>query len=428
MFNLTEERFGVIADDVTGASDTGIQFLKHGFKTIVLYDVTQIRQHSIKDATVIVANTKSRGSPPNVAYRKVREAVKKFKVAKVGLIYKKMDSTLRGNIGVELDAIMNESGINLSIVAPAYPRYGRITVDGMHLINQIPVAKTEFSQDPVTPVTLSHIPTLLRTQMIRKVGHIPQSTVLDGRSSLEKAVHNKWKEGTEVIVIDATTERDLETIAQVSLALNALPCGSAGLANALAKHLHRGDKPQIFVVSGSVSETTMRQINNAKCVLNSCVVDLDTIKVLKDDDNNERETVRVINELNSALCEGKEVILRTTKSKDDVTQTQNYGTKLGLNELEVSKRLTSTIGNIVKRVLQRHHIMSLVLIGGDTALSVMNRIGAIGAQMIQELLPGIPVCRVIGGPFDRLTVVTKAGGFGSDDALIEIIKFLKGDV
>jgi len=426
MLNLTEERFGVVADDLTGASDVGIQFMKHGFETIVLYDVKHILQRIIKGANVIVANTESRASPPNIAYRKVREAVKRFKTAKVRLVYKKIDSTLRGNIGPELDAIMKESGIRLSIVAPAYPLYGRITVGGYHLVNQIPVGKTEFSQDPVAPVTISHTPTLLQTQMTRKVGHISLSTVLDGRKFLEKAIHEKCKEGDEVIVIDATTESDLETIAQVSIDLNALPCGSAGLANALAKHLRLRDETQILVASGSVSETTMKQIMRAKHVLNSCVVDLVAIKILKDDAKNEGEILRVIKEIKRALSEGKDVILRTAKSKDHVTETQKHGKNIGLNEIEMSKRVTSTIGKIVERVAQSSQVIGLVLIGGDTAISVMERIGALGARMTRELLPGIPVCSLIGGKFEELTVVTKAGGFGGDDALIEIIKFLKG--
>jgi len=426
MVDSPEGRLGVIADDITGANDAGVQFMKRGLETIVLLEAASLLPKTVKEGNVIVVDTESRFSPPDIAYQRVRDVVKILNEASVRVVYKKIDSTLRGNIGSELEAIMEEAGFSLSIVAPAFPSNLRITVGGIQLVNHVPVEKTEFSQDPSTPVKISHVPSLMQTQMKRKVGHVALPTVLEGRKSLEKAVREKYDDGNEVIVVDASTDSDLKAIARVSMDLNALPCGSAGLAGAVSDLLGSRGKRSVFVASGSVSEVTMRQITRAEEASKSCVVDMEASAVLKYDGEREKELLRVVRDLKTALSEGKDVILRTAKSKADVEETQRRGRDLGLREFEVGERVSSTLAEIVERIVQSGEVAGLVLTGGDTAARSMRRIGASGVRITGELLPGIPVCSLIGGKCHGLETVTKAGGFGGEDALTEIIRFLKG--
>lgn len=142
MVDSPEGRLGVIADDITGANDVGVQFMKRGLETIVLLEAASLLPTTIKEADVIVVDTESRFSPPDIAYQRVRDVVKTLNEASVRVVYKKIDSTLRGNIGPELEAIMEEAGSRLSIVAPAFPSNLRITVGGIQLVNQVPVEKT----------------------------------------------------------------------------------------------------------------------------------------------------------------------------------------------------------------------------------------------------------------------------------------------
>ena len=115
------KRFGIIADDLTGAMDTGVGFAKIGLDTIVSFG-DRIRQ----PATVVVVSTDSRADDPETAYRKARREASKFP----GLyVYKKIDSTLRGNIGTELRALMDTLGIERSVVCPAFPANKRTVID-----------------------------------------------------------------------------------------------------------------------------------------------------------------------------------------------------------------------------------------------------------------------------------------------------------
>ena len=96
-------QLGIIADDLTGANDTGVQFARFGARTIVpldLHDLASLRRR----ADVLVLSTDSRGESPAVAAHRAKVAAQALKRARVPAVYKKIDSTFRGNIGAELAA------------------------------------------------------------------------------------------------------------------------------------------------------------------------------------------------------------------------------------------------------------------------------------------------------------------------------------
>src|SRR5512136_1164630 len=173
----------VIADDLTGANDTGVQFAKQGLKTLVLIGVPASLAELDED--VLVVDTQSRASSPTEAYQKVTQTALLFKDRdRFQTIYKKIDSTLRGNLGSEIDAIMDARGLELAIVAPAFPANGRMTVGGCHFLGNAPLEATEISRDPLCPVTESHIPTLIAAQTRRKVGHVGIKSVMAGTEGI----------------------------------------------------------------------------------------------------------------------------------------------------------------------------------------------------------------------------------------------------
>jgi uncharacterized protein YgbK (DUF1537 family) len=66
----------------------------------------------------------------------------------------------------------------------------------------------------------------------------------------------------------------------------------------------------------------------------------------------------------------------------------------------------------------------LVLTGGETARTVCTQLGALGVHLLGEVLPGLPVGHLAGGVWDGVLVVTKAGGFGSPSALLDVLRAL----
>ncbi|WP_031500367.1 four-carbon acid sugar kinase family protein [Bryobacter aggregatus] len=219
-----------IADDLTGALETGAKFAARGISAEVSTDPRAKRSRDL-----LVIDTESRHLSPTDAAARVRAALKGRTSPR--LFFKKTDSTLRGNIAAELEAL---AGTPL-IYAPAYPALGRTVRNGQLLVDGVPVHLSSFAKDPLNPIQSSDIRTLL--------GALP-ATILDGE-----------------------TDQDLIEAARMVLASGpgTIAAGSAALAEALASELHPTHQPprewpkirRCLIVNGSLHETSIAQIANA---------------------------------------------------------------------------------------------------------------------------------------------------------------------
>ncbi len=139
------DRTLVVADDLTGATDTGHGFAVRGFETVVRLDP----EFEAPDAAVIVVDTDSRYVSPAEAGNRVADVVSDIEAATV---YKKVDSTLRGNLAAEIEAVMAAMDADTAAVAPAFPTNGRVTACGYHLVEGALITDTEAGNDPDSPV------------------------------------------------------------------------------------------------------------------------------------------------------------------------------------------------------------------------------------------------------------------------------------
>lgn len=407
-------KLALIADDLTGAADSGVQFAKRGFSTVLLVD-----REPVGDAEVVIVDTETRADPPQIARAKVHDAASSL--PSVELIYKKIDSTLRGNVGVELEAIMEARCIERAVVAPAFPTIGRTTVKGRQLLNGQPLEETAFAQDPLCPITDSHIPTLLGRQMGREVGLVELALVREGIGALAAAMRER---GEAVLVVDAMTEGDLRAIAcaadQADLAR--LTCGSAGLAEAVAevilpRHVAATtpetlegatvDAP-VLIVAASRNPLSGLQLSRAAREMGLAVLCVDTEGLALDAS---AEIGRLVTQAGKRLSAGHSVALSAVDSP--------YVAGL-------SSALTEALGEMAVQLVGQHALAGLVLTGGDVAHAVCRALRARALSLIGEIAPGIPLGRICGGPQAGLPLVTKAGGFGQEEAIITAIRRLQG--
>src|SRR5215212_4460698 len=163
----------VIADDLTGAADTGVQFVHAGYRTAVFFRVTQ---KLADDLDAVAFDTDSRTMPAGFAAKRVLDAAHVSRGARI--VYKKLDSTLRGNIAAELAAVLNAARRDPAVVAPAFPAAGRTTAGGTQFVHGVPVDETEMRNDPRTPVLEAHVPTLL-AQAFPSVGALSAEDLAD---------------------------------------------------------------------------------------------------------------------------------------------------------------------------------------------------------------------------------------------------------
>lgn len=417
-------KLAVIADDLTGANDTGVQYAKQGLETIVLTKSENVEK--VKDkADVVVIDTESRTDKDEIAYSKVKKAAKAIKKIGINVVYKKIDSTLRGNIGHELDAIMDVFKTNTAILVPAFPANGRITIGGHQLINQIPLNLTEISKDPLTPVKESHVPTLLRGQTKRTLFHISLSKVMNPKI-LEEEFEKIKKENGGIVILDAVTQNDLKTIARtlLKLGLEKLTSGPAGLAEEMPEALGLVAGKPAVLISGSVSEVTMRQIRKVEEAIGAEAIKLNVQKIIKEECLKSEEIARVMKNVKINILKKMDSIITSAISKEAVEEDIKVGRELGLSNVDISREIASTFGEIANKIAEEE-IAGLILTGGSIAISALKAMKSLGIKVTKEIMPGIPVGQIFGGRFNGFRVITKAGAFGDEFALLNCLRQLK---
>jgi len=428
-------RLAMIADDLTGANDSGVQLARFGLHTSVLF---YSDEEALGKNEAVVLDTDSRSLPPETAYQKVEEASKLIKQKNFDVIFKKVDSTLRGNLGAEIDAIYDVFQPELVVIAPAYPKNGRQTIEGIHYLNQRKVSETEIAKDPKTPVRESYIPKLLEGQTRHQVGLITLEDLDSGFDAVLTKLQNYKQQGISYVVFDAKEEDDLRRMAGFVLQSKYSVCwvGSAGLANHLPDiyglqmkkqevEIPRDGKPVLLVV-GSVSGVSRKQLD---VVLEQKGIEGIAFQSSAIVSGTEEKKVEIgkaydqaVNYLNShARC----LALYSLGTPEDIRQAQQVGKQHGFDEREVSNLISQALGEVAAKLLDVFEIKGLVLTGGDTAKQVCNQLGITGFKLIDEVEIGIPLGKTVGKR--ELYAITKAGAFGTERSLLHSIKKLQGE-
>jgi uncharacterized protein YgbK (DUF1537 family) len=417
-------KLGIVADDLTGANDTGVQFAKVGLRTLVIWK-PDLPHELLAEYDVVVIDTETRGKPMEEAYEEAYAAATAVNRSGATYFYKKVDSTMRGNIGAELDAMLDALQVSLAIVSPAYPRNGRTMVDGRLLVGGVPLERTEAARDPITPVSDSNVQLVLKRQSRRMISSIPLTTIAEGPEYLKEFMQRERLLGTEVFVADATSEADLETIAQAasSLGETVLLCGSAGLAEKMP--LAFGLLPReggVLVLAGTASSVTARQIDFLERTHGARVVTVDPQRVFGGEEQRNREVTRSRRIAKEALDKGGDVVVRWASSFAEAEKSMKL---TGLSDAQDMSRVAlSTLVAIATTLINRS-LSGLVLTGGDTAMSFVDSLGAMGIGVTGEVESGVPAVTIVGGKWDGMRVVTKAGGFGDEMTLVRIVQYLR---
>lgn len=397
----------IIADDFTGANDTGVQFAKRGIETHVVLEGKNIQEENIS----YVLDTESRNLNDKEAYRLLKNHLKGIFDKSYDLVYKKVDSTLRGNIGSELKAVDEAYRPELIIFAPAFPLLGRTTVDGIHFVNGTRIKETEFAKDPQKPVLEDNIQRLLQSVFDEEVIH----------HSLDEIESNsiKFLEG-RIHSFDVKKNQDLKNIIIAAKDTNKriLWVGSAGMADMILE-IGKPLKPALAIV-GSLSEVSRKQVRYAENKGVS-VLKIDIGDILKG--QNQKDYV---DDSVKILKEGKDLILTSAYDTEDYLKAVEVAKTLDISAEEIGDITKNVLGDIGRKVIEQvNNISGTFLTGGDTAIGFIDKSKALGSCIIDEIATGIPLMKLRGGDFDELKMVTKAGAFGNEDALFYSIEKLK---
>lgn len=409
----------IIADDLSGAADCGIACAGHGLNTIVILGDVE----GEIDAEVLSIDADTRNLTPKAAALEVARILKRYTLDEDHLLFKKLDSTLRGNVAAELAAILEVRRNHAShrqrivaVLAPAFPSNGRTTVNGRQLVHGKPLEETEIWQRERT-LPQSNIPAALREANL-------QSTLLNldlirsGTQSLQQAM-TRLAENTDVLICDAETDQDLRTIAEASISLgrSTVWAGSAGLAYHLpqAAGFVRAtvtipqpplvSGPTLFVI-GSLSGVSRKQFELLASSSDVVVISIPPNILLSE--AHSRDYSEHALALKNAMDAGIDtVVLPACEPRLQSTHGQPLSTALAQFVAPCADR-----------------IGALVATGGETARAVLQTWGVSRLHLLRELEPGLPFSIAEGWP-RQLPILTKAGGFGAPRTLLHCRLFLQ---
>ena len=413
-------RLLMIADDFTGALDTGVQLAAHGIPTQVVVGQADL---SACSSTVLVVDTETRHLSAAKAAEAVARLTRSAVENGVGCIYKKTDSALRGNVGAELAALLNASDSRRLAFLPAFPQMNRVTKNGVQYIDGVPVTESPFGVDPFEPVRHAAVAELLAEQ-----------TDLPAASFPALAADAGVPTANGILIFDAATAEDLSSTGRALLNNGGLHvlAGCAGFGAVLPELLGLGGAdvtcpaldPRLLVICGSVNAITLAQLDKAEQA-GFTRLRLTPRQKLTPDYWYSEEGQTALKNIEGTLAAHPYNIIETNDEGGNEL-TAAAADALGLTREEMRVRIARGVGQLAGELFASHAVGTLLLTGGDTLLQCMNSVGVHELEPICEMERGVVLARFGCSGITRY-VITKSGGFGHADLLTELAKQIATD-
>ncbi len=433
---------GTVADDLTGATTTGVLLARSKARTAVFFNVEAVSNaETVEELDVIIISSNSRPLPANEAYDKVKDAVIALKNMGVKYYQKRTDTTMRGGIGVEIDAMLDQlSDETVAVVVPAMPQSRRILVGGYSIIDGVALVNTPVAQDVRTPVKENYIPRLLAGQTRRKVGLVALDKVLAGDEVIKEALKQQREAGCQVIVVDAVTLEDVENIAQACIALSwdvvTVDPGPFTAKMAYHRSLIGVEEPNlppeadeagktVLIAAGSATPVTKKQMEILCQDSRHVRISVDPVSLIEGGE-------KALEEVDQAVHKAMDYLESGSRPRAILFETALHGELLNLSEEDNKRhyahgmsadRINAGLGMIISQVLEqtgRERIAGLYTTGGDTMVNVCRQLGVECIEVLDYVIPQTDIGRLVGS-YDGLPVVGKGGLTGNDHTACDIV-------
>ncbi|MFF8960343.1 3-oxo-tetronate kinase [Streptomyces sp. NPDC014894] len=433
---------GVIADDFTGATDVAVALRRAGLRTLLFFGVpdgTDGPDHGspggrLPEHEALVVALKSRMAPPDDAVASSAAALEWLRAQGAGQIYLKFcstfDSTPRGNIGPVLDRLARATGAGPVPLTPSSPEHLRTQYQGCLFVDDVLLAESPMRDHPVTPMTDSYLPRLLRAQTREQVALVALRTVREGPAAVRAALERAGARGARYVLADGIDESDLRTLGRAALGAP-LVAGAAGLAAGLAhayaeeraarppgaERSAAGDAPEAeaapsapdgpaAVLAGSCSRRTLEQL--------AALIDagrpwyrLDPVAT----PDPEALAEAALAWYGALPPGGGAPVLYSSAAPGKLREIQR---ELGV---ERSAAVLERATGLIAAGLAGRGVRRLVAAGGETSGAVVAALGITGAHVGAEAARGVPWIHPLGGRPPALLL--KSGNFGGPGLLLD---------
>ncbi|WP_335985286.1 four-carbon acid sugar kinase family protein [Fusobacterium polymorphum] len=424
------QKYIVIADDLTGSNATCSLFKKIGLRAA---SILKLQGDINYDVDVISYSTASRGLDKEEAYKKVSEAIKILKNKDVLVYNKRIDSTLRGNIGTEINAMLdNLEDDRIAIVIPSYPDSGRIVVNKTMLVNGVLLENSDAGKDPKTPIKTSCVESLIQKGIKYSSTYFTLSDIEQPIEEIVKKIQEAIKK-SRVLIFDAVNNEDIIKISKAIIHsdINIITVDPGPFTLYYSKELQKKNhlEKKILMVIGSVTATTKKQI---EYILQEEDIFLVKMKV---EDFFEKETClkeieRVIAYIKKGIASYDLFLVTTSPIGDEKkADLQKLAENLNTTVEEISKIIANTLTETVVKILKEtEKFEGVYSSGGDITIALLEKLKAIGVEIREEVIPLAAYGRLIGGDFPNLKLVSKGGMVGDEKTIKLCLHKIKNDI
>ena len=424
------QKYIVIADDLTGSNATCSLFKKIGLRAA---SILKLQGDINYDVDVISYSTASRGLDKEEAYKKVSEAIKILKNKDVLVYNKRIDSTLRGNIGTEINAMLdNLEDDRIAVVIPSYPDSGRIVVNKTMLVNGVLLENSDAGKDPKTPIKTSCVESLIQKGIKYSSTYFTLSDIEQPIEEIVKKIQEAIKK-SRVLIFDAVNNEDIIKISKAIIHsdINIVTVDPGPFTLYYSKELQKKNhlEKKILMVIGSVTATTKKQI---EYILQEEDIFLVKMKV---EDFFEKETClkeieRVISFIKKGIVSYDLFLVTTSPIGDEKkADLQKLAENLNTTVEEISKIIANTLTETIVKILKEtEKFEGVYSSGGDITIALLEKLKAIGVEIREEVIPLAAYGRIIGGDFPNLKLVSKGGMVGDEKTIKLCLHKIKNDI
>ncbi len=413
---------GCIADDFTGATDLASTLVRQGMSAV---QVIGVPDGPLPEADAVIIALKSRTIPAAEAVAQSLAACEALLAAGARQFLFKycstFDSTEEGNIGPVAEALLKRLDGGFAIACPAFPTNGRTIYQGHLFVGGALLNESGMENHPLTPMRDANLVRVLSRQTEGGVGLLPFTTVEQGAGAIRHAVTGLRESGRRFAIADAITDAHLMALGE-ACAGHALITGGSGIAMGLPENFRRvgllparhdaGILPAVggfaAVLAGSCSRATLGQIGMARDHVPT--LELDALAT-----PDAAALARQAQEwMADKLAADRPVVIAASAPPDRVEALQK---KLGR---DAAGALVEEVMAEVAEALVAAGVRRLVVAGGETSGSVVQRLGVRSLRIGAEIDPGVPWTHATpdSAP-EGLLLALKSGNFGARDFFLK---------
>ncbi|WP_308811336.1 nucleotide-binding domain containing protein [Halanaerobium congolense] len=301
------------------------------------------------------------------------------------------------------------------------------------MVENSPLAFTDYYEGDIKQEDASYIPNILKNQSKNNIELIKIEDLRKSNFNLKLLISNFDNKKKQIIILDAVTEADLKEIVLNSqeIKYKFLFAGSAGLANHINlinnkklsnKKVGFKKAEKLVIVAASRRNITNLQIEDVKTKFDVFELKINLDKILN---NSSLLLKKDSNNIKNAIETYDELIIRPDPIFNSQDKINKLLTDYSIDFRDLQIEIKNYIGELIKNLFKDYSNIDLFLTGGDTAAGICKKLEVKNLNIIDELLTGIPLSLAKTVNYGDLNIITKAGGFGTEDSISEIIYKLR---